>query len=259
MIAFKSAAFVLLLIAPSVVYAEASVGLSVEQFTWTEKSDTGTQLLQEQGARYAAHLTWMNTQQPDYSYGYLGKAYLGRVNYSGQTQAGAPAFTTTLYGGSSHELQLNIHPQKFQGKLSYVAGLGLDSWQRAIDNTPYLDQIEQYDLLYFRTAVVFQTRTETHWHFNGGMKYPVLVNERVDGVSNALDQNLTLRPKGNLSFYGEVVYKIGDSPWQASLYYDSYRLGRSDGVVTTSGGKPVLVHQPKSDMDIIGMGVSLKF
>lgn len=243
--------------APIAAHAELGVGLSVEQFAWTEKSDSGVRLLRERGPRHVANLEWANTSNPDFSYGYIGKWYLGRVDYTGQTQTGAPFTTTTAYDGSSHELRLNFRDTIKQHTLDYVAGIGLDTWKRAIDNQPRPDPSERFELFYLRAGVSFPPRTGPGWHFSGGIKYPFRITEKVNGPSNGLDSNITLHPGKKASYYGEAGYRFHDSPWQVSLYYEGYRLARSGNVAAKVGGRLVQVHQPESGSDMVGIRASL--
>lgn len=247
------------LLASSAVQAEWGAGLAVEQFTWTEKSDTGVRLLRERGPRLVANLEWMNTQRPDLTYGYIGKLYLGKVAYAGQTQAGAPLTTTTAYDGSSHEFQLNFLGNIKQHSLDYVAGIGLDTWKRAINNQPRLDPVERFKIVYLRAGVSVPSRTERGLYFSGGIKYPIQITEKVDSASNGLDSNSTLHPGKEVSYYSEVVYKFHDTSWRVSLYYDGYRFARSSNVAAQVGGRPVLVHQPQSAMDRVGIKVATYF
>lgn len=247
------------MIAPTAARAELAVGLSVEQFTWTEKSDSGARLLHERGPRHVVNLEWLNTHNPDFSYGYIGSWYLGRVDYAGRTQAGAPFATTTAYDGSSHELRLNFRSHIKQRSLDYVAGIGLDIWKRAINNQPRPDPTERFELFYLRAGVSVPSRTEPGLYFSGGIKYPIRITERVDGQSNGLDSSITLRPGKDVSYYGEAGYWFHDSPWRVSLYYEGYRLARSGNVTAKVGGRPVLVHQPESGADMLGIRAVLSY
>lgn len=250
---------VLFLTAPITAYADLGVGLSVEQFTWTEKSDSGARLLRERGPRHVANLEWMNTSNPNFSYGYIGKLYLGKVSYVGRMQTGAPFTTTTAYEGSSHEFQLNFRSYIKQHSFDYVAGIGLDAWKRVINNQPHLDPVERYESYYLRVGVSVPSRIERGLYFSGGIKYPIQLTERVDGPSNGLDSDITLHPGKEASYYSELGYKFYDTPWRVSLYYDGYRFARSSNVAARIGGRPVLIHQPESDMGIVGIRVSTYF
>lgn len=235
------------------------MGLSVEQFTWTEKSDSGARLLRERGPRHVVNLEWMNTSNLNFFYGYIGKLYLGKVGYVGRMQTGAPFTTTTAYEGSSHEFHLNFRSHIKQHSFDCVAGIGLDAWKRGINNQPRFDPVERYESYYLRAGVSVPSRTERGLYFSGGIKYPIQISEKVDGASNGLDSNITLRPGKEASYYSELGYKFYDTPWRISLYYDGYRFARSSNVVARIGGRAVLIHQPKSDMDIVGIKVSTSF
>ena len=241
------------MIAPIAAHAELSVGLSVEQFTWAEKSDSGVQLLRERGPRHVANLEWTNTNNPDFSCGYIGKWYLGKVDYVGRMQTGTPFTTTTAYDGSSHEFRLNFHSHIKQHSLDYVAGIGLDTWKRAINNRPRMNPVERFELFYLRAGVSIPSGIEPGLYFSGGLKYPIQITEKVDGPSNGLDSGVTLHPGKEVSYYGEAGYRFYDSSWRVSLYYEGCRLVRSGNVAARVGGRPVLVHQPKSDMDMVGI------
>jgi len=246
-----------------------------ESFRWKEVDVNGKRLLEETGPRFTINAFLGNTMRPvtGFIYNVDARMYLGVVDYDGQTQDGVPAESDTYYSGFMLEGTSGVRLGPAVGTFAWdiIGKLGFDTWTRRIDDTT--DAIgrrvsgarERYLILNMRlgTGPIWRVSGWTG-RFIAGAKYPLWTSEYLDSADSGLDENLTLEPEGQLSAFVEFSNRIRLSKkvhLQVDAYYDSYRFGRSDRVLTTSGGIPVLVWQPESTQDVIGvqLGVGLVF
>ena len=246
-----------------------------ESFRWKEVDENGDRLLEETGPRYTINAFLGNTMRPKsgFIYNVDARLYFGIVDYDGQTQDGVPAQSDTYYSGFTLEGTSGIRLGPAGGNFNWdvIGKLGYDTWVRDIDDT--VDAIgrrvsgaqESYFVLNLRLGTGPKWQV-SRWigRFIAGLKYPVWTSEYLDKEDSGLDENVTLRPKGRLSAFVDFSNRIRLSRkvhLQVDAYYDSYRFDRSDRESTTMGGVPVLVWQPESSQDVIGVqvGVGLVF
>jgi len=236
------------------------VGGGLEDFQWTEYPEGFNGNPRETGKRAALFINWTQEGGQGPLFAWRAKLYGGTVNYDTfLVSTGAPVSTKTDYGGAASEGQLFYRGDLGAFKLDYLGGLGLDSWRRSIRNTGF-DQIEDYYILFMRAGLRLGGSTrEAGFHGEGGLKYPVSTKEDAHLGSIGFTSNPFLYPKGKISGYAELGYRI-DARFDVVAYYDSWRFGRSDDVVATdTTGATWLIHQPKSSMDAKGIKLLVSF
>lgn len=250
----------------------SSLSVGIERFVWEEFSD-GQRLLKEDGLRLAVGLKndTFDRPSPGSVYSLEGRFYFGQVDYDGRTQSdisaydGLPLQSDTLYLGALGEA---LFGQRFgeQRAVDLLAGIGVNNWVREIQasqtmsgNTIVLtgDAVEQYFILYTKLGLGFYRRGVSRYgHFQIGAKHPFYTYEYVDDI------DLTLEPGGEWSGYAQLrIGAAGRSAarFDVTVYYDSFRFGRSPGEFFTRNGTPYIAFQPESHMDVVGLTAGFYF
>jgi hypothetical protein len=267
----------LCLIAAPAVFADElvsrpsyAVNAGVESFRWEEFSG-GQRLLSETGPRLAVGLTLDHLQQGDQTnpYALEARAYLGVVDYDGQTQSGVSAKTDVDYFGVSAEamggLRLAGSP-----RMDLLGGVGVDTWIRDLqDGVTANGSVargyrEDYFILYGKLGPGFLFQNETRRSYlQFGLKYPLYTYERAYLTSIGFDSDVELAPGKQLSGYVKWQMNWGrqaDKPrFGVSFYYDSYRFSASASKTVSAGGTLYSVHQPESRMDVLGARLEYYF
>lgn len=231
-----------------------SVSADLEHFRWAE--DTSPSVT-ETGPRLAIGLHWTQEKAAGWQFGYHGRLYFGSVDYTGSLLlSNTPITGTTDYGGITHEGQAVYRVPGSAAGAEFVAGLGLDYWNRQLSSV----QNEDYRVLYLRLGGNFDRRSRTGWHGGAGIKLPLSVDEDAHFPDLGFQPNPHLEPKGEPSFYAEVGYRFDDR-WSLTGYYDSYRFGESEavGVVEAGSGTPFTFFQPKTSVDSLGVRLYYRF
>ena len=255
----SGAIFFVLLALSNGANAAVSIGAGLENYHWQETIDGSPLSPEEAGLRYAININWAQDTDHGLLFGYRGKLYAGRVHYDTFIQqTNTPVATTTQYSGVIHEGQLSYRSTAADFKLDYVAGLGLDTWQRNIDNNGY-SQIEDFLIIYLRGGFNLERPAHaTGWHGGGGLKYPIFTWEDAHLDSLGYTSNPTLSPGKDISLYAELGYRISQR-WDVIGYYDSWRFKRSNTVTASRGGLLYGIYQPKSSMDALGLKAIYSF
>jgi len=112
----------------------------VENFTWKEFDDSGSELLKENGLLFGVGIKGeLQTSDGQAQIDLLATVYGGNIDYNGQTMAGVPVKATTGYFGMKAEgmfsYRADIRPDN-EGELTLKPGigLGLRTWKRSLDN-----------------------------------------------------------------------------------------------------------------------------
>ena len=262
--------------APAVSADEAAskpsfaVNAGVESFRWEEFSG-GQRLLSETGPRLTVGFTLDHLQQGDQTnpYALEARAYLGVVDYDGQTQSGVSAKTDVDYFGVSAEamggLRLAGSP-----RMDLLGGVGVDTWTRDLqDGVTANGSVargyrEDYFILYGKLGPGFLFQSETRRSYlQFGLKYPLYTYERAYLTSIGFDSDVELAPGKQLSGYVKWQMNWGrqaDKPrFGLSFYYDSYRFSASASKTVSAGGVLFNVHQPESRMDVLGARLEYYF
>jgi hypothetical protein len=254
-------------LAPKPSYA---VNAGVEGFRWEEFSG-GQRLLSETGPRLVVGITADHLQQGDQTnpYALEARAYLGVVDYDGQTQSGVSVKTDVDYFGVSAEamggLRLAGSP-----RMDLLGGLGVDTWTRELqDGVTANGSIargyrEDYFILYGKLGPGFLFQNETsRSYLQFGLKYPLYTYERAYLADIGFDSDVDLSPGKQLSGYAKWQMNWGrqaDKPrFGVSIYYDSFRFSASTSKTVSAGSTLYSVHQPESRMDVLGARLEYYF
>lgn len=251
---------IVLLIATSSAQAAWDAGVGMEDHQWIEYPAGINGTPKETGIRSALFVNWTQEGERGALFAWRAKLYGGTVNYDTfLISTGAPVSTKTDYGGAVNEGQLFYRDDLGTYKLDYLGGLGLDFWRRSIRNTGF-DQIEDYYILFMRAGLrLAKSRREAGFHGECGFKYPVSTKEDAHLGSIGFTSNPFLYPKGEISGYAELGYRI-NARFDVVGYYDSWRFGRSaDVMATDTAGATWLIHQPKSTMTASGIKLLVSF
>lgn len=249
-----------LLAITSSAHAAWDAGVGLENFQWIEYPAGATGNPKESGARSALFVDWTQEGDQGALLAWRAKLYGGTVNYDTfLISTGAPVSTRTDYNGAVNEGQMFYRDNLGDYKLDYLASLGLDFWRRSIRGTGG-DQIEDYSILFLRAGLrLAKSGLETGFHGELGIKYPISSRENAHLDSMGYTSNPSISPKGSVSGYAELGYRI-NARLDVLGYYDSWRFGRSDNVTATdAAGLAYWIWQPKSNMDALGIKLLFSF
>lgn len=243
-------------------YAQAAwdVGGGLEDYQWKEYPTDIPGTPKESGIRSALFVNWTQDNDQGLLLAWRAKLYGGTVNYDTfQISNNAPVSTKTDYSGAASEGQLIYRHNLGAYKLDYLGGLGSDAWRRRIRNGGG-DQIEDYSILFLRAGIkLAKSRHEAGFHSELGIKYPVSTRENAHLDREGYTSNPSVSPKGALSGYAEIGYRI-NARFDVMGYYDSWRFGRSDNVTAiNTTGTTYSIWQPKSNMDALGAKLLVSF
>jgi hypothetical protein len=224
--------------------ADWSIGAGFENFRWQESTSPR---VKESGLRWALDLGWTQTRDPGLSAGYEAQVYHGNVDYTGATLFGnVPISGETHYRGFRNEVQSWYRTPTFD----VLLGLGWDHWDRDLSAA----QTETWNVLYTRLGVATPATVRQGFIGSAGVKYTVYTRENANLTALGAPTNPRLRPKGDISAYATLGYRV-NTDWDVLAYYDSYYFKESNVVV--SGG--LAVQQPRSRQDVVGMRVRRNF
>jgi hypothetical protein len=253
-----------ILAATASVQAAWDVGAGLEDYRWVEYPEDYNGTPKETGMRSALFVNWTQESDQGLLFAWRAKLYGGTVNYDTFLNAAphTPVSTQTDYSGAASEAQIFFRENLGDYKLDYLGGLGLDIWRRGIRNNGG-KQIEDYSIQFARAGLrLGKTRREAGFHGELGVKYPVSTAENAHLDNSGYTSNPKISPKGAVSGYAEFGYRI-NSRFDVLGYYDSWRFGRSADVRTNKPSDPPgsywVIHQPKSNMDALGIKLLVSF
>jgi len=253
---FVAVLFVFLL-AAGAAHAEWSASVEYQRFKWTEPS-VG---VRETGPLMGLGLGWTEEKPSGWALAWRGKYYFGSVDYNGATLVGGQPVTGSVdYDGLYNEVRLS-HPLERSGRLHGAAGLGLDYWNRQLTAT----QREEWYVYFLRAGVEWGNPRREGFFVGGGVKYPLYVVQDPHAKSIGFDQDVKLHPKGKLSLYADLGYRVSRD-FTVSAFYDSYRFDQSSAVnvsgdtcVASFGTPNCRLLQPASNADMYGIRLTLHF
>jgi hypothetical protein len=252
-----------ILAATSSAQAAWDIGAGLEDYRWVEYPEGFNGTPKETGMRSALFVNWSQESDRGLLFAWRAKLYEGAVNYDTYLiSTGEPVSTKTDYSGVANEVQMYYRANLGDNKLDYLGGLGLDIWRRGIRNNGG-KQIEDYSILFARAGLrLGKTRREAGFHGELGIKYPISTAENAHLDNSGFTSNPTISPKGAVSGYAEFGYRI-NARFDVLGYYDSWRFGRSADVTANKPGDPPgsywVIHQPKSNMDALGIKLLVSF
>jgi hypothetical protein len=232
----------------------------VQSFRWQEYLD-GARVVEETGPMLSlgASVDNLGRAGKGLLFSVEGAIYGGTVDYDGQTQDGVDAQTDTEYSGAYLDGLLGYRLFSIDKRydIDVLGGLGLDSWDRDIaggtdaSGRQVRGSAEDYRVVSGRLGLGLQSRW-ARWtgYLQLGVKRPLRTREEIARLG------VTLEPKGAPSAFGRLSLdrkRSGRRTFGLVLYYESYRFDESPSEPGSLGGVPVLVFQPESKMDVVGL------
>ena len=251
--------FAAILVVPFDACAELSMSAGLEGFNWKEEIPGEAIKPRESGMREAFFVDWVQEGDKGVLFAWHAKLYSGRVKYDTSTMnAGTPVSTHTNYSGAFSEVQAFYRAEAGANRLDLLAGAGLDSWERAIENSGF-NQIEDYAILYLRLGVGLNAPEHMRgFHGGVGLKYPLSTLENAHLDKLGYYSNPMLHPGRAISGYAEIGYRI-NRMFDVVGYYDSWRFKQSDAVTVSDAAGLWSVIQPKSSMNVLGVKLNVSF
>jgi len=264
----------------------ATVGLSggVEAMRVKEFDSSGSRLLLETGNRYVttAFLDDGGKYDPEVPIHYHleASAYWGQVDYDGKsqsvdpTQSNIPLMTKTDYLGGRAEALVGYRIRPLDGprSLELIGGLGVDGWNRRIQNATasngtLVSGIEEtYTVYYGKIALGLNNLASSSLRnqLQLGVKLPFYITEDVYLSNVGYDSDLTLSPGNAFSGFIKLQLEpqsIDNKPGNLviNVYYDGFRFDPSKAKTVTRNGTPVQVWQPETHLDILGLQFGYRF
>lgn len=232
-------------------YAENyDVYLQVQSFTWKEFIN-GSEILEESGPIYALG-GLARLENNSLTFRARGEVFGGSIIYDGQTQAGTPVESDTVYAGI--KLEGDVGWKKLvedKASIEPFAGIGFRVWNRDIQSTSNATGVtEKWTSTYARLGLRGDSALSDKLTVfaEGGMKFPFYNSNSVD------DDDISLEPKSRVSGFAEAGLKW-NKLW-ASIFYEGLRFDKSE-VEPIGGGWGV--YQPKSEADIFGLNAGYSF
>lgn len=253
--------------------AEKSIYAGAEQVRWREFAG-GSKLLEESGQRYFIGLESLSEGDDGLLWGLDARVYGNRINYDGQTQDRVLLSTKTDYSGWLAEPAVHYRNTILTSRycLDYILGLGMDSWNRVLKNSvdangrPVFGYKEAYTVTYSRVGVKIKPSSKRKNGIKGaaGVKLPIDIYEKAFISDAGYDRDPTLKPIGNLSFYGSIGYSMdfrSEKGLDIALYYDSYSFMASPDVTMFNKNRNrwETVKQPDSEQQTIGLKINFYF
>lgn len=260
-------AFAVALIPVASSFAESGVYLSVKDFDW--KEDEGTaELVHESGK-----LIGLGIAGEGKFFGILDsrnrfELYGNSVDYKGYAQDGKgnmyPATTTTTYFGLNFELDLGKKVKVSRDNITFsvmpYTGIGYDFWLRMLDDSktdtgePVAGYTELYFIGYAPVGVALKTEYKgIDITAYGQYNYNFLIREKTDAF-----EDITLKPKRGNAY--RLGLKAGYKILFAELFYDYLHLKQSDKEPAIDmNGNSVMVYQPDSKREMLGVNIGLRF
>lgn len=230
-------------------YADISAAVGAEEFHWHEYASPA---IKETGLRWAGEITWTQSREPGWSFGYQLKGYVGNVDYEGATFfTNTPVNGTTHYRGMINEARLFYRLPN--NPFNFMGALGWDTWDRELTSV----QSEQWDIAYLRLGAEYNAAVKQGAIGSLGVKFPLVtrVNAHLQDSPFSLPNNPRIKPGRFPSLYATIGARI-DPRWDLIVYYDSYWLKQSG---TVDAGNGVGVFQPKTHMDVYGVKLQFTF
>lgn len=255
---WRTLIWLLLLLPQWSVAGEMRLAYGVEDFLWEEHDARGNRLLDEAGFRQRLTLEGDNLLSSQWRADLAAHLFFGRVAYDGQDSVGNPVMTDTDYTGHALEVGLSFLPQGQWGEGQAASGLrlalGSDLWERTLRGAGGYS--ENYQVGYGRAAVLIAM--PPMWRIELGAKLPLSVSERVDLSDYGFVENAKLRPKGRPSLYASLMYRLDDR-LALRCAYDGYSFAKSEDEVIYNAvdGNYYAIHQPRSDMHTLLLGISV--
>ncbi len=248
----KRLVIVLAMIAPGSVLAGASIDLGIEQFRWREKGFGVT----EDGQRLSLGAGWQ--QEGNRGFGYVGKAYTGAVDYSGQTWDRQPLRTHSDYLGWRHEIRWFYRPEAAPGgfALEPEVAVGYEGWIRKIRGTGTAVGVrEDYEVAFVKAGL---SATRSGWRLTGGIKQPWWARAssylRTLGFSNDVMYSLS----GRTTLYAEIAFQLTPH-WRLAAGYDGYRFKQSGSKTAIAGNTVFTLIQPASVAETVTVRAEYRF
>lgn len=240
------------------VPAETEVYANAGSFIWKEFSDDGSERLKESGIISGIGVSTKVQAHKKLFMKLRGELFTGSMDYSGKTMGGTPVDSNTDYIGFKAEgdLGLKIISAK-RGSLEPFAGMGFRSWKRDLQSTSYaIGYDEHWDIFYARLGISAEIKNSSWKAFTEvGAKFPIRNKEKV-GV-DLFDDTVALKPGKKVSAFAEIG--AGYKRLQGAVFYEGLRFSKSGTVEAKMGGTPLLVEQPKSRSDTIGLRLGILF
>jgi hypothetical protein len=234
--------------------AEAGLWAGVEYLHWEERT---TPKVTEKGPIAAVGFNWTQDKVAGLLFAYRGKLYAGTVQYEGSLlfSPSTPVTGNTSYSGMEHEGQLRLRKPKGDYNVEPFIGLGINSWDRELSSF----QKEIYNVAYTRAGVEFAPSGKKGLTGGAGVRYALYIDENAYFQNLGYDNNPHLKPKGQLSAFANLGYRINQS-FQLSAYYESIKFNDSDPVsVTLNGAFFSHFYQPGSTLNLFGLRLQYLF
>ena len=241
-----------------------NVGISLQDFSYTEFGDTDIVLNREDGLLpgfiLGAGVHWDN-----FSGVLRGEIFNGLVDYNGQTQSGIPLKAKTDEKITRVEATLHFNLKPFnQYNMSVLAGIGYREWRRDINATRItLSLLEIYRWKYWTlgTSVTFFKKGKRSAGVNVRLLRPI--KPTLDVKFPGFDEvtlDLGVNDSARLELFYHFVLR-NNQQWTISPYWEYWYMGRSPNKGLTINGVSTVnvAWEPRSDTKIFGVLLSERF
>jgi len=245
----------------TVAESQLTLSPSLLHFDYTEFSTTNETLNQELGWLPGLELKLSHAKTTDWLVDIYSAYYQGVVDYDGQTQSGIPLTTNTdtklfRFGGKV--------TKKVYKKISVLAGAQLHQWNRDIrgnENASGID--ETYKWIEYSVGMNSELFINQKNFLNIDIAYLLIRNgslkvdlSEIDLGSTTLDLGDGTGTRFNLN-WKKFVSKT--THYDLSVFIETWGFGRSNSKLTQGGSPNVIVTEPRSETQNIGLKLNIEY
>jgi len=245
----------------SVAESQLTLSPSLVHFDYTEFGTANETLDRELGWLPGLEFKLSHTITTNWSVDIYSAYYQGTVDYDGQTQSGNSLTTNTdtmllRFGG-----QITTELYK---KTGVFAGTQLHQWNRDINSTANTSGIDEiYNWVEYSIGIKSDFFINQNNNLNIDIAYLLIRNtdldvdlSRVDLGSTTLDLGDGTGTRLNLNWKRIAP---DNTHYDLSLFIELWEFGRSNSKLTQGGSPNVLVTEPRSETQNIGVKLNIEY
>ncbi len=232
--------------------------LQLHAFEWTERAEGRGTLLEEEGTLLGLGLAGNLCQRGALRLPARAELFAGEVTYDGSTQLGSALHTTTLYVGGKIEAEGERAWSLSEGLAAGpLAGLGLRSWLRRLDNSERnsTGYDEAWLTAYARLGAFAEGATAatptSPWRVEAGLHLPFYNTAYYSLESPLTSETASVSPGLKPSLFAEA--SVRGAGWFASLRFEELLFGASDPEPLP----PFEIFQPESEGRLVSLQAGL--
>jgi hypothetical protein len=239
-------------------FGATELQLGMERFQWTESAPGGAQLLEESGPRLVLSSLWEQDKIAGVLFGLRGRAFVGNVDYDGQTWGGTSASTDVGYIGADFQARAAWRMAAGGYRTDLFGALGYGLWTRDIESTQTAQgYLEFWRMAYAGVGLSLSQASGRGLYGEALVGKPFSVRNKAFLADAGFDGDVTLKPEGKRLVSLEAGYRW--EAWSVAAYYRQVSFDASGAQPAFLGGTPIPVFQPESEEKTLGLKLGYRF